>query len=303
MTEDNAEDIKSINKTEKPKMLVIKHNKLIDARYRLTQAEMNLLNLVFAEISESPNGSNGFGFDKEFTVTAEQYSKTYNIDISAAYHSLQDAAKKLFQRYISFEGQIERSENVIEQVDTRWVSEVRYNKHNGYVSLVPTRVVLEMVGRLPRDFTQQYLEHTVDLSSIYAKRLYEIMLRWRYQNNKTPKITVNELREMLGIEDNQYKQMSNFKVKVLDFAVRQINEYSNITIDYEQIKRGRTIIAFVFSCRSKKAVEPTTKTITAIQKKRLNNTVELTDTGKETDPAVIQRVKERIQARQKNKDL
>lgn len=48
-------------------------------------------------------------------------------------------------------------------------------------------------------------------TSIYAKRLYEIIVRWRNAGQKTPRIEVDELRRKLGIETDQYKQMNNFK--------------------------------------------------------------------------------------------
>ena len=40
--------------------------------------------------------------------------------------------------------------------------------------------------------------------------------------------------------------MVNFKTFVIDVAVKEINETSNINVRYEQIKRGRNIVAFRF---------------------------------------------------------
>jgi plasmid replication initiation protein len=46
--------------------------------------------------------------------------------------------------------------------------------------------------------------------------------------------------------------MSNFKTYVLDFALNQINELTDITAKYEQHKKGRTISGFSFTFRQKK---------------------------------------------------
>ena len=59
---------------------------------------------------------------------------------------------------------------------------------------------------------------------------------------------------MLGIEENQYKTMNNFKNNVLDVAIEQINERTDIFVDYEQHKKGRTITGFTFKFRQKQTI-------------------------------------------------
>lgn len=66
-----------------------------------------------------------------------------------------------------------------------------------------------------------------------------------------PMMTVDELRSKLGVPESKYKTMSNFKLRVLDFAVKQINEYSDLKLSYRQHKNGRTIEGFTFIFKSK----------------------------------------------------
>ena len=75
--------------------LVIKSNTLIDASFKLTLSEFRLLNIVFAEISDNSDGSDGF-YNNDFKVTAEQYSQIYEVDKSTAYEALQDASDAYF---------------------------------------------------------------------------------------------------------------------------------------------------------------------------------------------------------------
>ncbi len=46
--------------------------------------------------------------------------------------------------------------------------------------------------------------------------------------------------------------MSNFKTYVLDFALKQVNELTDITAKYEQHKKGRSISGFSFTFKQKK---------------------------------------------------
>ena len=63
---------------------------------------------------------------------------------------------------------------------------------------------------------------------------------------------LSDLRGKLGVENNEYEMMSDFKKRVLDIAQSQINEHTDITVSYEQHKAGRVITGFTFSLKQKK---------------------------------------------------
>ena len=67
------------------------------------------------------------------------------------------------------------------------------------------------------------------------------------ETEKKVELSLAELRLKLGIEPDEYKAMNNFKAKVLDLAVSQINEHTDITAKYDQHKQGRTITGFTFT--------------------------------------------------------
>jgi plasmid replication initiation protein len=107
---------------------------------------------------------------------------------------------------------------------------------------------------LREKFTHYTLEQIADLTSVHAVRLYELLIAWR-STGKTPVIEVADLRQRLGIEPNEYQRMTDLKRRVLDFAVKQINEHTDITVSYQQHKRGRCISGFEFRLRLKKPAE------------------------------------------------
>ena len=75
-------------------------------------------------------------------------------------------------------------------------------------------------------------------------------MQWR-ATGKTQQIPIDELRHKLGIEPDQYQKMSNFKAKVLDTAIDQINEHTDIKASYEQHKERRSITGFTFVFKPK----------------------------------------------------
>ena len=62
--------------------------------------------------------------------------------------------------------------------------------------------------------------------------------------------------------------MHNFKNRVLDPAIKQINEHTDITVSYEQHKTGRSITGFSFKFKPK----PQAKIEKTIDPKRDPNT-------------------------------
>ena len=59
------------------------------------------------------------------------------------------------------------------------------------------------------------------------------------------------LEKKLGVLDTEYKQMNNFKSRVLEPAITQINEKTDIKIKVEQHKTGRSITGFSFKFKQK----------------------------------------------------
>ena len=84
------------------------------------------------------------------------------------------------------------------------------------------------------------------MTSPYAIRLYEMIIAWK-STHKTPVFELQEFRNRLGVEEHEYPRMTDFKRRVLDVAVKQVNELSNIQIKVAQHKKGRSITGFSFT--------------------------------------------------------
>ena len=73
-----------------------------------------------------------------------------------------------------------------------------------------------------------------------------------------------------GLLEHEYDTMSNFKIRVLDLAVKQINEHTDIAVKYEQHKKGRTVTGFTFTFKYK-----TTQKVTKQLEQRDENTADM----------------------------
>ena len=227
--------------------LVVKDNSLINASYSLGLVEQRIMLLAIVEARET---GQGIDTDTFLEVHAQHYADRFDIDINNAYSMLSEATQALFNRQVTYTVHDEKR-NKPEKRVVRWVSGISYVEGAGVVKLRFAPEVVPLITRLEKNFTSYELEQVKNLNT-YATRLYEILVSWRSIGKVT--VTLEELRNNLGLID-EYSRLEAFKRRVLDSAISQINEHTDITAQYEQHKQGRVITGFTFKFKIKKNKE------------------------------------------------
>jgi plasmid replication initiation protein len=228
------------------KELVVKDNALINASYHLTLVEQRLILLA---IIESREGSKVINAHDPLTIRAERYARQFGVERQAAYMALKDACEHLFERRFSY--QKLTKEGNLGIVKSRWVSRICYVDAEAAVSLIFAPDVVPLITKLEKRFTSYELEQVSQLTSAYAIRLYELLIAWR-SKGETPIFILAEFRNRLGVLDGEHPRSDNFKKIVLNTAVNQINQHTDITATYAQHKEGRVIVGFSFQFKQKK---------------------------------------------------
>ncbi|MGP1681982.1 MAG: replication initiation protein RepM [Giesbergeria sp.] len=218
--------------------MVRKDNALVNAAYTLTLAEQRLILLAVTDAAGQPDVL------KDMTVYAEQYADRFKVTRQAAYMALGEASRQLFERRFSYERT--SSKGRPRQVVSRWIQRIEYGESEGLVKLRFADDVIPLLTDLQSRFTYYALEQVSGLTSVHAVRLYELLIAWR-STGKTPVFEVADFRQRVGIAADEYPRMEAFKRRVLDLAIKQINEHTDITASYEQHKRGRAITGFSFT--------------------------------------------------------
>ena len=224
--------------------LVVKDNALINASYNLDLVEQRLILLAIIEARQSGKGINA---NDPLTIHAESYINQFSAHRNTAYEGLKSACKALFSRYFTYQ---EPRGKAIANIQSRWVSQIAYIDEQAKVEIIFAPAIIPLITRLEKEFTKYDIQQVSGLSSGYAIRLYELLIAWR-STGKTPIIEINEFRKKLGVLDTEYKQMNNFKSRVLEPAITQINEKTDIKIKVEQHKTGRSITGFSFKFKQK----------------------------------------------------
>lgn len=246
--------------------LIVKDNALINASYNLDLVEQRLILLAIVEARESGKGINA---NDPLTVHAESYINQFGVHRNTAYQALKDACDDLFARQFSYQSLSEKG-NVINH-KSRWVSEVAYIDNEAVVRLIFAPAIVPLITRLEEQFTKYEIQQISNLTSAYAVRLYEILIAWR-STGKTPLITIYDFRQKIGVLETEYKRMYDFKKYVLDIALKQVNEHTDINVKVEQHKTGRSITGFSFSFKQKKSATNTANDIRQDKELKINLT-------------------------------
>lgn len=226
------------------KDVVVKSNRLNVATQNLSLSEVRIMQLAIIDARET---GTGLSTDKPLVISSTRYAEAFNVTRQTAYEAILDAEKNLFERRFSFLDTDDR------MVKSRWVQRVKYLDDESSIEVILTYDVVNEITRIDgyeQFFTKYLLAQTASMKSAYSVRLYELLVQWKTAK-KTPLLQLDCFREQLGVDDTEYKLMSDFKKRVLNVAVDEINEKTDLKVSYEQVKKGRTITGFKFKVLTK----------------------------------------------------
>lgn len=230
---------------------VVKKNTLNECMHNLTLVEMRLMQLAIVDFR------NKVEFDSNAIVEihASVYAETFNVSRQTAHEAILEAEKTLFQRQFTFINDEGRT------VKSRWIAHVEYADNS--IKLGLSLPIIDAISRIDgkeTPFTKYHIEQTHALNSRYSLRLYELVIQY-LKMSETPVFELKKFRFQMGLLPNEYDRMNNFKKKVLDLAVSEINEKTDVFIKYNNIKKGRVITGFKFFIEKKKTKDITPKTL------------------------------------------
>lgn len=218
---------------------VVKDNVLVQrARFDLTTNQQKFLSYIISKIKPT---------DVEIGVIdikVSDFCATAGIDKDWFYSEFREMIDSIDKKcFWVNEGQ--------EHYKFRWFSDTRYSEGKGLAKITLAKTFQDYLIGLVNNYTQYELWCIMALKSKYAIRLFEICKSYAYQKRR--EIDIDELKELLNATN--YKNYSDFSKRVLEPAINEINEFTDLKISYETVKVGRKVVAIVFLINDKKWFE------------------------------------------------
>jgi plasmid replication initiation protein len=243
------------------KLMVCKSNKVIEAGYKLNLNEQRLILLCISKV----NSTKPLLASERFEVTAKEFAEKFKINEDKAYQTLKETAEQLFERYVIIDNP-DPDMPTLKQTKTRWISSIDYIPDMGKVSVYFAQRMLPYLSQLKGNFTFYILENISDMNSIYAIRLYELLMQWKTTGKR--EIEIDWLKKQFEL-DASYERMDNLKRRIIEPAVKDINTHSNYQVSWEQRKTGRKVTHLTFTFTEKQPLTPEKPKRTAKPKEKM----------------------------------
>jgi len=225
---------------EKRDYRVVKANDLIQrARYNLTVNQQKLIAYVISLIKPT---------DKElmmYEISVADFCELCGIDKTYFYtefiEMMQELDKKSFL--------VETDDKIF---NFRWFSEFEYLKGQGKVRVLLNSNLKKYLIDLHEHYTQYELWNLLALKGKYSLRFYELFQSYfvsKLSKHTEKEVDINELKKVLMAEN--YKTFEPFRRRVLEPAIKEINEYTDLNVIFNAIKSGKTVVAIKFNINRK----------------------------------------------------
>jgi len=217
---------------------VTKSNSLIDASYRLNVQAQKLVLACLGMVDSRAE------IPKTMTITAAQFSEL--MDIPNAHRELYIAVDALYGATIVLkEGN--------DDIELRWIQKKSKRiKGAGSITITWSDEVLRYISQLQSRFTTYKLRNIATLQSSHSIRLYELLQRFNDKNYRV--ILIDDFREALGLGD-KYPEFKILNRAVIKPSVEELNQRSDLVIEYDTIKKGRTVTALAFTFKENKQMK------------------------------------------------
>lgn len=208
------------------------------ARYSLSLQQQKVLCYLISELKETDTHETEKLFDiKAFYDFMEVNNKDYD--------KVRQCLKALSDK--SWWVKADDGADVL----VRFLNTVRADKRTSKVRIKFHEDMMPFLQHLKSEYTQYKLWYTMTMRSEYSLRLYELLKS--VANKQIWYFDIQELKKIFMCEN--YTRFNNFKARVIEPAVTEINEKTDITVSYELFKDGKSYIGIEFEIRYKSDLE------------------------------------------------
>lgn len=216
------------------KMMIRKHSAMIQTNVKeLTLTQRKLINYLIM-IAQKTGKKELYKTTISNIKESCNIGKTENID-------LKDQLRKLTDIKIEF-NYVNKDKNEVWQI----------------MSLLASAEVIQNTGIVEFEFSVKLLDKVLNpsiyaplsvsliscLKSSYSIVLYEF-LRDYVGSPSVPKLLVKEFKSLMGIKEFEYSLFKDFKKRVLDIAVKEVNEKTDINCEYQLLKEHGNLYSHI----------------------------------------------------------
>jgi len=213
-------------------------NFLIEARYKLTKQEFRIIRVIMSMVSQ---------YDQDFKKYQIKLADIKSL-LESKSESLVADLKKATKGLLSKPVVITTKDKIVQ---VNWISSAVFAKGKAFVEIALDPELKPYLLEIKSYYTEFELQELLSLRSFYSLRIYELMKQFspREFSQGIPRrgFKVEELKKILqGEEVDNYPSYGNFKDRVLNPAILEINNKTGISLSLQENKIGKKVDEVVF---------------------------------------------------------
>lgn len=220
------------------------------ARYGLTLQEHRI---IYYAILKGQQDKAPFA---PVTLTIKDFMELCELRGKSPYSTVRNLSKKLTGRVAEV---VYKDENGTHLLQAPWLVGITYHAREGSVTIEPNKKLQPFFEGKPFTETEYYF--LIRFTSQYSERLYEILKS--LQHKPLADFKTEDLRERLAVPPTQYKNFGDLRRRVLEPAIHDINEYTDLEISMEEKRGDKNRVEVVYFTISKKKVPKLADRVTA----------------------------------------
>lgn len=224
----------------KNSIIAIQHNNLVQAKYSMTLQQKRVMIWLVSQIKPTDEDF------KEHILSVKELIEVCQLSGESAYKQLKDITFSLIEKGIRIIDITNPKEDIETQIS--WLSSAKYRY--GRVTLTFSPELKPYLLLLKERFTSINMIDMMQFKSVHAIRIYELLKQ--YENIGVRILDIEEIKECCGVKD-KFRKYADFEKYLLLIAQREINEKSDIHIEFERIKPFRKIEGIKFFITKNKA--------------------------------------------------
>lgn len=215
--------------------MVVKGNDIIQkSRFTLSAQQQKILLSMISKIKPEDKASQTYSFG------IQEFCKLCNIDWSNGgnYDAIKQALYGIDRQIMWVKEPDKKRETRL-----RWLNELHISEGSGEIVFSFHQDMFPYLLDLREKYTQYSLINVLPMRSKYAIRLYELLKS--YEGIRSITLALDTLKARLDAEN--YTSFKDFRRRVLERAVEEINAYTDLEIKFEpqkQKSRGYNVVVF-----------------------------------------------------------
>ena len=245
-------------KKKKPQTISIvrKDNDLVEAQYHFDLWESRLFLSLISSIRPDDEK------DHVYRIYYQDVKNDFGLRSNRSYELLRKAAEGLASKRVVFYWQNDqdfsrrRTLNLIRFADVLAPGQEHRPGAAGqeYIDIAIDEDMVPMLLGIRKNFnpaltkyTSYELRHVRKLQT-YGIRIYELLKKEQYRG--WTELRVEVLREMFQLTE-KYERFTAFYKRIIEPSVRDINKYTDLLVEVEKIRQGKSVHALYFTIAAK----------------------------------------------------